>query len=148
MAEPKTESKTEPKTESKTVDPKLEALKKERDGAYSARDTALARLKAEQAKTERLEQENGQLRSLVQKLREDAPPELGDGAYLLTKSVTFGGADGKMIDGKVGDVVVVSTDDRPADCRAVTKKLGAGYRAYPVSPKTLDELHTKDMLRA
>lgn len=128
-------------------------LKKELDSARRANDSLQARLNAKTDECEKLEKENGQLRSLAQKLREDAPPELGDGAYQLIKSATFTGANkGEMIDGKVGDVVVlVPEDGKPGaterDCKTIIAKLGAGYRAYPIDLKTLNILQEKDLIR-
>lgn len=129
------------------VNPQFEAAKKDLETAQRDRDNAVASRKAAEEKLAKLEKDNAHLRSLVQRLREDAPPELGDGAYLLTESVTFTSAKGVMTDGKVGDVVAISTDEKPADCDAVARKLGAGYRVHPVSPTTLDELQRRDMLR-
>lgn len=128
-------------------------LKGELDSARRANDSLQARFNAKVEECEKLEKENGQLRSLAQKLREDAPPELGDGAYQLIKSVTFPEADKKaMIDGKVGDVVVlVPEDGKPGaterDCKTIAAKLGPGYRVYPITGDVLDELQRKDMIR-
>jgi hypothetical protein len=148
---PKAEPKADPKSDAK--DSKSIELQKAVDAAYRERDSALARVRDMAQKLDKLEKENGQLRSLTQKLRDDAPPELGEGAYVLARSVTFGNADTKeMVEARPGDVVVmVPEDGKPGgttrDCDSIMKRLGPGYRAYPITRNTLDELQRKDMLR-
>lgn len=130
------------------VNPKVEALKQELESAQKARDKVSTALTASKKKIEELEKENAQLRALAQQLREDAPPELGDGAYLLTRSVTFGTDDGKPANGQVGDVVVLADiNGKPTDSKEFEAKLGPGYKVHLVSLATLDMLSSKGFLR-
>lgn len=143
------ETKTKPSAETG----REEALKKQVAALQKERDSALARLKAQSKHVDDLERENGQMRSMLEKLRDEAPPELTDGAYQLTESVLFQNANtGEGVNGKPGDVVVLVPEDGTAgatkrDCDMIAKQLGPGYRAYPVTKNTLDELQLKDMLR-
>jgi len=85
--------------------------------------------------------EAAELRARLDKGAISALPDLGNGAYELTRSVTIPDVNGARIDARKGDVV---TDDETA---ALQETLGKVARVYRVNGATLNELLAMGALR-